>query len=310
MEAHECRILVEPAGSCSLQASTDAREAPEIRLPANSHSSPPLHSAAAPSFAIQNEKGFASLSCCFNEHAGDMKSANSEEEAGGSALGGCSSAVCELKENCLQIPQNDTASAQILHHGSLTPLELPGSGRVEFVECQGASSFHENDPVPATLSDTRSSALDVDLDKGYKASVAEKKRVGIDGGGEKICRVCHLSVEQEQDCQEAMELGCACKNDLALAHRQCAEEWFKVKGNWTCEICGCIAKNVIYRRGEDLTAQCNYETTIPVTVPAPVLAPSHGSTFWWFQQPLINFLIACTVVVFLLPWIFRTIMFN
>jgi hypothetical protein len=28
-----------------------------------------------------------------------------------------------------------------------------------------------------------------------------------------------------------MELGCSCKEDLAAAHKHCAEAWFKIKGN-------------------------------------------------------------------------------
>ncbi|GFY84541.1 RING/FYVE/PHD zinc finger superfamily protein [Actinidia rufa] len=30
---------------------------------------------------------------------------------------------------------------------------------------------------------------------------------------------------------KSIELGCACKEDLAAAHKQCAEAWFKIKGN-------------------------------------------------------------------------------
>ncbi|KAL4386351.1 hypothetical protein GQ457_09G030190 [Hibiscus cannabinus] len=35
-----------------------------------------------------------------------------------------------------------------------------------------------------------------------------------------------------------------CKDDLAAAHKHCAEAWFKIKGNRTCEICGSTARNV------------------------------------------------------------------
>jgi hypothetical protein len=28
-----------------------------------------------------------------------------------------------------------------------------------------------------------------------------------------------------------IELGCSCKEDLAAAHKNCAEAWFKIKGN-------------------------------------------------------------------------------
>lgn len=60
--------------------------------------------------------------------------------------------------------------------------------------------------------------------------------------GETVCRVCHLGFSSG-NC-ESIVLGCACKQDLALCHRNCAEEWFKIRGNTVCEICGETAKNV------------------------------------------------------------------
>lgn len=50
----------------------------------------------------------------------------------------------------------------------------------------------------------------------------------------KDCRICHLSMDAtNQDCGSGtpIELGCCCKDDLAAAHKQCAETWFKIKGN-------------------------------------------------------------------------------
>ncbi|KNA14216.1 hypothetical protein SOVF_109590 [Spinacia oleracea] len=41
-----------------------------------------------------------------------------------------------------------------------------------------------------------------------------------------------------------IELGCACKNDLALVHYACALKWFINHGSTVCEICGCIASNI------------------------------------------------------------------
>ena len=46
------------------------------------------------------------------------------------------------------------------------------------------------------------------------------------------CRICHLSMDAtNQESGVPMELGCSCKDDLAAAHKQCAEAWFKIKGN-------------------------------------------------------------------------------
>lgn len=41
-----------------------------------------------------------------------------------------------------------------------------------------------------------------------------------------------------------IELGCSCKNDLALVHYACALKWFVSHGSTVCEICGNSAKNI------------------------------------------------------------------
>ncbi|KAF0895613.1 hypothetical protein E2562_013920 [Oryza meyeriana var. granulata] len=41
-----------------------------------------------------------------------------------------------------------------------------------------------------------------------------------------------------------MDLGCSCKNELALAHYACALKWFISHGSTVCEICGNVAANV------------------------------------------------------------------
>lgn len=52
-----------------------------------------------------------------------------------------------------------------------------------------------------------------------------------DLGAEKVCRICHLSNEQSSGSPELIQLGCNCREDLAISHRHCAEAWFKQKGN-------------------------------------------------------------------------------
>lgn len=58
--------------------------------------------------------------------------------------------------------------------------------------------------------------------------------------------VCATDVESgplhQQD--HLVDLGCSCKNDLALAHYACALKWFISHGSTTCEICGTVAANV------------------------------------------------------------------
>ncbi|XP_058731089.1 uncharacterized protein LOC131602887 [Vicia villosa] len=41
-----------------------------------------------------------------------------------------------------------------------------------------------------------------------------------------------------------LELGCSCKNDIALVHYACALKWFINHGSTICEICGHIANNI------------------------------------------------------------------
>ncbi|GAU33993.1 hypothetical protein TSUD_212540 [Trifolium subterraneum] len=49
---------------------------------------------------------------------------------------------------------------------------------------------------------------------------------------ERDCRICHLSMDMtNHESGIPMELGCSCKEDLAAAHKHCAEAWFKIKGN-------------------------------------------------------------------------------
>lgn len=58
--------------------------------------------------------------------------------------------------------------------------------------------------------------------------------------------VCNTDVEMGCDHSEdvLMELGCSCKNDLALVHYACALKWFVNHGSTICEICACVAKNI------------------------------------------------------------------
>ncbi|GER54400.1 RING/FYVE/PHD zinc finger superfamily protein [Striga asiatica] len=64
----------------------------------------------------------------------------------------------------------------------------------------------------------------VDLEYGEK-----KENLG---DLERDCRICHLSlISSSPGSGVPIELGCSCKDDLAAAHKHCAEAWFKIKGN-------------------------------------------------------------------------------
>lgn len=78
-----------------------------------------------------------------------------------------------------------------------------------------------------------------ELHSGHVKEEKQKKRK---------CRICHMrlvgsgggggggrsgggDVESAGGGGEWIELGCSCKGDLGAAHKQCAETWFKIRGN-------------------------------------------------------------------------------
>ncbi|ESQ42467.1 hypothetical protein EUTSA_v10014600mg [Eutrema salsugineum] len=149
----------------------------------------------------------------------------------------------------------------------------------------------------------------------------KKKKEGRD------CRICHLPLEtnkedeeeddsdehQEEDEEDEareddeeeyyglpLQLGCSCKGDLGVAHSKCAETWFKIKGNMTCEICGAMALNVA---GE----QSNPESTVSahsqaVAGQAQIQTEPQGC---WHGRRVMNFLLAAMVFAFIVSWLFH-----
>ena len=70
-------------------------------------------------------------------------------------------------------------------------------------------------------------SVEVDLEAG---GVPERKVHLVKS--DRDCRTCHLSFNvTNQESGYSIELGCSCKGDLAAAHKQCAEAWFKIRGN-------------------------------------------------------------------------------
>lgn len=69
-------------------------------------------------------------------------------------------------------------------------------------------------------------SVEVDLECGVAEDKLHLAKV------ERDCRICHLSIDAANpESGFPIELGCSCKDDLAAAHKQCAEAWFKIKGN-------------------------------------------------------------------------------
>ncbi|XP_039019675.1 uncharacterized protein LOC120151226 [Hibiscus syriacus] len=138
-------------------------------------------------------------------------------------------------------------------------------------------------------------------------SVGGQRRFKESSDGERICRICHLTSEQSYECTDSMpntaaatdliQLGCGCKDELGIAHSHCAEAWFKLKGNRMCEICGQTAKNITgVRDNRDWHDQGS--TSIG-------FSPSDQGARCWRGQPFCNFLMACLVIAFVLPWFFH-----
>ncbi|EXB84049.1 hypothetical protein L484_005813 [Morus notabilis] len=141
-------------------------------------------------------------------------------------------------------------------------------------------------------------------------SCGSAKSCGDKWDGERICRICHLSSDQSPDRRttttsvaDLIHLGCGCKDDLSIAHYQCAEAWFKVKGNRMCEICGETAKNITGVGDIRFMEEWNERFTRSGSM------SSERSGGCWRGQPFCNFLMACLVVAFVLPWFFRVNMF-
>ncbi|CAN1173869.1 hypothetical protein LINPERHAP2_LOCUS30935 [Linum perenne] len=125
------------------------------------------------------------------------------------------------------------------------------------------------------------------------------------------CRICHLSLDEESG-GLPIELGCSCKDDLAASHRHCAEAWFKIKGNKTCEICGSVARNVAgpteAETAVDQWSEGNDQAAVAAAAAATSGNPqaeSNPARHFWQGHRFLNFLLACMVFAFVISWLFH-----
>ncbi|CAN4081489.1 unnamed protein product [Withania somnifera] len=126
------------------------------------------------------------------------------------------------------------------------------------------------------------------------------------GETDRDCRICHLSlVSCGNESGVAIELGCSCKDDLAAAHKHCAETWFKIKGNKTCEICNSIACNLVGPTDIESAQQTNEINALATNAtPAQVSSSSQRRTCLYGHR-FLNFLLACMVFAFVISWLFH-----
>ncbi|XP_051207123.1 uncharacterized protein [Lolium perenne] len=136
---------------------------------------------------------------------------------------------------------------------------------------------------------------DVDLEAGLAEVIK-----GSPDKAERNCRICHLGLETAAaDSGAAITLGCSCKGDLSYSHKQCAETWFKIRGNKTCEICSSTACNVVGFGDAEVTEQWTESSTAAVQS-----LPTENQRFWQGHR-FLNFLLACMVFAFVISWLFH-----
>ncbi|KAM7524898.1 hypothetical protein LguiA_014800 [Lonicera macranthoides] len=151
--------------------------------------------------------------------------------------------------------------------------------------------------------------------KGLNKVVEEKDccvidvKCGSNFDGEMVCRICHLSSDKSVETSTAINerdlipIGCGCKGELGIAHSHCAEAWFKLKGNRFCEICGETAKSITGVGDDRFMEEWNENRS------SSGIISSGRSEGCWRRQPFCNFLMACLVIAFVVPWFFRVSMF-
>uniref|UniRef100_A0A0A9HI73 RING-CH-type domain-containing protein n=1 Tax=Arundo donax TaxID=35708 RepID=A0A0A9HI73_ARUDO len=120
------------------------------------------------------------------------------------------------------------------------------------------------------------------------------------------CRICHLGPEGDGSPapgSEVIRLGCGCKDELGAAHRQCAEAWFRIKGDRRCEICGSDAKNITGLEVKKFMEKWHGQRVTSTQT------TEERESHCWRQQPFCNFLLASLLIIFMLPWFLRVNMF-
>ncbi|XP_073311699.1 uncharacterized protein [Primulina huaijiensis] len=128
-----------------------------------------------------------------------------------------------------------------------------------------------------------------------------------DSSGEnyRVCRICHLSSKESgKSLMDLIELGCECKGELELVHQDCGETWFGIRGNRFCEICGETVKNIKGVGNNEFMEEWNEHRSSDTGN-----SSSENNRRCLRGQPLCNFLMACLVIAFILPWFFRVNMF-
>ncbi|CAH8389736.1 unnamed protein product [Eruca vesicaria subsp. sativa] len=163
---------------------------------------------------------------------------------------------------------------------------------------QSSSSVEEEDEE--RRSNASFCSVEVDLELGMS-----KKDVHM-SPYERDCRICHMTLDASNlESGVPIELGCSCKEDLAAAHKHCAETWFKIKGNKICEVCGSIAGNVVVNveaETDETRNEANGTVNQALRTSNPPLVEARS---FWQGHRFLNFLLACMVFAFVISWLFH-----
>ncbi|CAI0540320.1 unnamed protein product [Linum tenue] len=183
---------------------------------------------------------------------------------------------------------------------TLSSTQLEREREHHFSRSSSDLSFGE---IGAHRNSTASDGIsDLDLESGeLELKVHSADHNNDKAAAARDCRICHLGLlSNEHESGVAIQLGCCCKGDLAAAHKKCAETWFKIKGNLICEICGAAAVNVA---GEltNMAFNANAAASVPATAPV-VLVEARPA---WHSRRIMNFLLACMVLAFVVSWLFH-----
>ncbi|KDP31468.1 hypothetical protein JCGZ_15348 [Jatropha curcas] len=163
--------------------------------------------------------GVADVNCSptTSEDSRDYSCCSLDKEAG--------MATCRV---CHSVESDKRGDAVLGFLGIVTPLqELCKNGRAIKLESEEASIHSEINDFHSKNAGKKSGLVEFVSPEGEVFICSTDLETGS----------CH-----QQD--SLIELGCSCKNDLALVHYACALKWFVNHGSTVCEICGCIAKNI------------------------------------------------------------------
>ncbi|XP_027070832.1 uncharacterized protein [Coffea arabica] len=185
-----------------------------------------------------------------------------------------------------------------------------GSSSSQFYSVADGDGSHDDDQIIMEAMESRrvSSVAESDCSVDIESRVLETVTKLNLRMQDRDCRICHLSLESSSgtDSGIPIELGCSCKDDLAAAHKHCAETWFKIKGNKICEICNSIARNVVGASDVESRQQSNDTNSVATNAASePGESAAEETRPSCLDGRFLNFILACMVFAFVLSWLFH-----